>query len=228
MPDPEPAASPRFSASLWDAIGPIYAAIEKHPFLTGLTDGSLSRERFGFYITQDALYLREFARVLVALASTAPDDAVAMLGRHATGAIEVEQALHEGIVRDLGMHPEQVRAAELAPSCRAYTDFLHAAARGRPFHEGLAAVLPCYWIYQRVGQTLLPRSSPEPLYARWIATYGGAEYDKLVAEVLDLTDRLAPALAPDQRTAMTARFVLGSRYEWMFWDAAWRLERWPV
>jgi thiaminase/transcriptional activator TenA len=24
------------------------------------------------------------------------------------------------------------------------------------------------------------------------------------------------------------RFATTSRYEWMFWDAAWRQERWPV
>jgi thiaminase (transcriptional activator TenA) len=54
----------RFTEELWQSIERIYAAILRHPFLTGLTDGSLPRESFQFYALQDALYLREFARAL--------------------------------------------------------------------------------------------------------------------------------------------------------------------
>ena len=51
-----------FTGELWGSIASIYAEILRHPFLVGLTDGSLSRDRFRFYAVQDALYLREFAR----------------------------------------------------------------------------------------------------------------------------------------------------------------------
>ncbi len=63
-----------FTAELWESIGPIYAAILRHPFLTGLTDGSLPRENFKFYAVQDALYLREFARALSITGARAPRD----------------------------------------------------------------------------------------------------------------------------------------------------------
>ena len=53
-----------FSQELWQSIGPVYAAILRHPFVRGLMDGSLPRESFQFYAVQDALYLREFARAL--------------------------------------------------------------------------------------------------------------------------------------------------------------------
>ena len=52
----------RLTTELWAAIEPIYAAILRHPFVRGLTDGTLPRESFEFYAIQDALYLREFAR----------------------------------------------------------------------------------------------------------------------------------------------------------------------
>jgi thiaminase/transcriptional activator TenA len=219
----------RFTEELWDAIGPIFEAILRHPFVTGLTDGRLTRDRFAFYVVQDAIYLRSFARALSSLAASAPDArATAMFNRHASDAIAVEQSLHEGFVGDLGLHPEQVGTAEPSPSNQAYCDFLLASARGRPFHEGLAAVLPCYWIYQRVGKGLLPQGSPDPLYRRWIDTYGGEQFDAVVREVRELTDRVASELTEAQRLAMRSRFVLASRYEWMFWDSAYRLQRWPV
>ena len=216
------------TARLWAAIGPIFEAIERHPFLLGLADGTLPRDRFAYYISQDALYLREFARVLSALAVSGPEGSVGLFGRHATDALAVEEALHGSVVLDLGLHPEQVRASEMMPTCRAYADFLMATALGRPFHEGLGAVLPCYWIYQKVGASLVEKGSPDPVYGRWIATYGGEAFDAVVGEVLALTDREGLGLTDAQFDAMRHRFVTASRYEWMFWEMAHRLERWPV
>jgi thiaminase/transcriptional activator TenA len=62
----------RYTEQLWRSIEPIYAAILKHPFLTGLTDGSLSREAFQFYVVQDAHYLRYYAQCLSLAAVKAP------------------------------------------------------------------------------------------------------------------------------------------------------------
>ena len=76
-----------FTTELWSAMSPIYEAILRHPFVTGLTDGSLDRERFRFYAVQDALYLREFARALSIAAARAPrDEWIIMLDEHAVGA----------------------------------------------------------------------------------------------------------------------------------------------
>jgi len=63
-----------FTKELWAAMEPIYGAILAHPFVRGLTDGSLSHESFRFYVVQDALYLREFARALSVAAARAPVD----------------------------------------------------------------------------------------------------------------------------------------------------------
>src|SRR5438552_1472935 len=86
-----------FTRELWASMTPIYAAILRHPFLTGLTDGSLPRESFVFYAVQDALYLREFARSLALAAARAPeDDWIIMFSDHAASALRVERALHAG------------------------------------------------------------------------------------------------------------------------------------
>ena len=50
----------------------IYAAILRHPFVAGLTDGTLPREAFRHYIVQDAHYLRGYARALALCAAKAP------------------------------------------------------------------------------------------------------------------------------------------------------------
>ncbi len=44
-----------FTGELWRSIEDIYAQILAHPFLTGLTDGTLPECSFRFYVLQDAL-----------------------------------------------------------------------------------------------------------------------------------------------------------------------------
>ena len=76
--------------------------------------------------------------------------------------------------------------------------------------------------------TLLERGAPEPMYRRWIDTYGGEEFQGLVEAVLGLTDRACEDLNRTQKQAAETAFVTTSRYEWMFWNMGWTLEGWPV
>lgn len=218
-----------FTAELWESIDTIYAAIVRHPFLKGLTDGSLPRESFQFYAIQDALYLREFARALSIAAARAPeDDWIVMFNEHAAGALKVERALHESFFRVFGLAPEQVAATPLAPTTLAYTSYLLSVAYAAPFHETLAALLPCYWIYWEVGKELERGGSPDPLYARWIGTYASAEFGGLVRAVLDATEVVAANIQSHERQAMRRHFLITSRYEWMFWEMGYRRESWPL
>jgi thiaminase (transcriptional activator TenA) len=223
------ASADDLSARLWADIEHIYRAVLAHPFLTGLTDGTLPVESFRHFIVQDAHYLRGYARALAVCAAKAPTERdTVMFAEHAAGAIATEQQMHAELMAALGSSPEEAAAEAVTPTTRAYVSYLLATVHNCSFAEGLGAVLPCYWIYARVGAELLARSSPNPLYARWIATYGGEEYQAVVDAVLALTDRIGPRLAPDEVDRVREHFVTTSRYEWMFWDAGYRRETWPV
>jgi len=218
-----------FTDELWLSIAPIYDAILGHPFIAGLTDGSLAREHFEFYAVQDALYLREFARALAIAGARAPkDDWIVMLADHAAGAIRVERTLHAGFFREFGLSAEAVASTALAPTTLAYTGYLLAVAYGAPFHEALAALLPCYWIYWEVGKHLARSGSPDPLYARWIGTYDSPEFGAVVRGVLEATNEVAAQVGGAEHAAMLRHFRTTSRYEWMFWDMGYRRESWPL
>jgi thiaminase (transcriptional activator TenA) len=218
-----------FSAGLWHGIAGIYAAILAHPFIAGLTDGSLPQDAFAFYLVQDALFLRRYAQALAAVAAQAPDTAgTEMFARHAAGIVAAEMSLHESLLADLGMDPASVGAAQEAPTTLAYTSYLLAAVRGGSYGEGVGAVLPCYWIYWEVGKHLLGKGSPNPGYQRWIDTYGAEEFGAEALEVIAVTDKLGPALAPAERERVRRHFRATSRYEWMFWDMGYRQENWPL
>ncbi len=218
-----------FSGDLWDGVTDIYDAILDHPFLAGMTDGSLPAGAFTFYVIQDALYLRRYAQALAAVATHAPDAAqTEMFARHAAGIVAVEMSLHDTLLAELDIDPGAVDGTEAAPTTLAYTSYLLAATQGGSYAEGVGTVLPCYWIYGEVGRHLLGRGSPNARYQKWITTYGSAEFDAEVRDVIAVTDGLGPKLSAAERERVHRHFRATSRYEWMFWDMGYRQETWPV
>src|SRR5262249_53904343 len=147
------------------------------------------------YAIQDSLYLRDFARALSLAAARAPEDEwIIMFDEHAAGALKGERALHESFFAGWGLTPAAVASTPMAPTNVAYTSYLLAVSYGAPFHEAMAALLPCYWIYWEVGKALERAGSPDPLYGRWIGTYASEEFGAVVRAVLDATDRTAASL----------------------------------
>ena len=219
-------AQARFTDDLWQEISPIYGAILQHPFLKELADGSLSRERFVFYMQQDGLYLQDFARAL-GLAGVRSRDAglVKTFLDFGSVAVAVEQGLHESYFKEFGASSD----AEKAPGCFAYTGYLLSTATLGSYEEAVGALLPCFWIYREVGNHIYASAAgglEKNPYRRWIETYAGEGYNEAVERALGITNAIAEATTESERRRMIAAFVMSSRLEWMFWDSAYRLEQW--
>lgn len=218
----------KFTDQLWSSIDVIFSAILDHKFIRGLCDGSLDIESFKFYIVQDALYLREFARALSITAAKSPnEDWIAMFNEHSVGALRVERALHESFFKDFNLSRDQVYSTPLAPTNLAYTSYLLSVAYCSPFHEILGAIMPCYWIYNEVGKHLAKSGSPNELYQRWIETYSGDEFEEIVRAVLQVADKVSMSIGDEEKSMMARHFITTSRYEWMFWNMGYIRETWP-
>ncbi|WP_115728106.1 TenA family protein [Actinomyces culturomici] len=213
-----------FTDDLWTGIAPIRAAIDDLPFVEGLADGTLEKGRFDYYMAQDAAYLGAYGRALAGLAQMGddPDDLV-FWAQCAANAILVERSLHAS-------HVDVVAGTEPSPTCAAYSDFLLASLASGDYAVAATAVLPCFWIYQDVGDALLARAGDlegHP-YGDWIGMYADPAFAAETARARAIVDRLAASGSSAQRERMRAAFERASRYEWMFWDAAWRQEAWPI
>ena len=210
------------STQSWKLIEPVYRNILKHPFIQGLIDGTLAKEKFIFYINQDALYLADYGRALAGIASKLekPEHIDSFLG-FAKDTMSVEKALHQTFL-------QAAPAREKSPACQLYTSYILGQLATEPAEVCVAAVLPCFWIYKNVGDYILEQkpASDNP-YRSWIDTYGGEEYASAVQKAIAIHDELALA-TPAQQEKMLKAFALCSKMEWMFWDSAYRTEMWPV
>jgi thiaminase len=212
-----------FTEHAWTGAGDVLEAIQRHPFIAALADGTLSGERFGYYMTQDALYLADYARMLALAASQADDaDEVQFWSSSAANVVTVERELHARSVTGLS-------AAEKSPTCTAYTAFLAELGSLGSYPALVTGLVPCFWIYEYVGAWILDTAGDlaRHPYAAWIKTYSDPAFaasSRRAREIMDRAVAVSPGAAPRAHQA----FLTCSRYEWMFWDAAWRMEVWPV
>ncbi|GAB3528614.1 thiaminase II [Pontibacter brevis] len=215
-----------WSKNAWEAGASIYEQITGMPFISELIKGTLSKEKFKFYIAQDSLYLADFGKALSLIAARAHTTEHALeFMRFAEGAIVVEHALHAGYFQKLGIQA----GTSISPTCQHYTRYLLSTAALDQVEVAMAALLPCFWIYKEVGDFIYkqPQQENNP-YQEWINTYAGEEFSVIVERAIKICDEVAQNCTPAQQQAMTDAFVTACRLEWMFWDSAWRMEEWPV
>jgi len=218
-----------FSREAWRRNATAYETIRTMPFNAELAAGTLSEARFKHYITQDAHYLVGFGRALTLAAAKAPNpDRLIQFAKSAEGAIVVERALHGSFFERYGISPQVFNDTPLTPACHHYVSFLIAAAYAEPYEVLLGALLPCFWIYAEVGRDIHARAAPANPYQAWIDTYAGEQFHAAVNAMIEATDEAAAGASATLRERMHRAFMRATQLEWIFWDSAYRLERWPV
>ncbi|WP_245979852.1 bifunctional hydroxymethylpyrimidine kinase/phosphomethylpyrimidine kinase [Gryllotalpicola protaetiae] len=204
-------------ADWWAEIAGIRADIDDLPFVRGLGDGTLDRDVFLRYLAQDALYLRDYARMLAVAASLAPTpDEQAFWAGSAQGAIAEEMSLHESWLTNAD---GSLRTAGLDSVTTAYLNHLLAAAARSDYHLLIAALLPCFWVYQDVGERLRPLSHPEHPYRSWLDTYADPVFAASVRQAIDIVTKAATGAGDAGRAAMREAFRASAEHERRFFDA---------
>src|SRR5699024_3537621 len=145
-------------------------------------DGSLSEERFRYYIEQDYQYLLRYLIVQATAAACAPDlQTTSQISRLVASTIDLEVDGLRELYQRFGGDAAQLDAVEPAPTCRAYTNHLLAVAREGDLFVTLAAILPCQWGYHDLGLSLQRAGLPgDKRYVAWIKDYASSEYGELV------------------------------------------------
>ena len=214
----------KLAASIWEAQ-------LSHPFVVALGNGTLSEEKFKYYILQDARFLGDLARIFSAGALRAPDAESALrFTKLAEETIVVERSLHENYGKRWNMTAKQMTSVPMAPTNYAYTRHMLAVSASGTVAEITVVALPCAWIYCVMGQHLLRKGPPAKNhpYRDWLMLYASPEFAEVQLWMRKKVDQWAKTAGKEERRRMEESFIISSRYEWMFWDMAWNEEQWPV
>lgn len=220
------------SETFWNAAQSIITVTEKHPFLTAMVDGTLSKEKFVYYVLQDAIYLTDFADCLDRLSKKSTDPVHAKrLKELALGAEEDEKELHRSFFKKWEIDDEGgVRAM---PNTLLYTSYMLRVVSLNSYAEGLAVLLPCFWVYMHVGKEMLKLReklgdsvSRSPQFDAWIDLYASEEFEKDVEDYKAIVDDVISEGDCDVER-MQEHFIKCCELEHMFWDQAEELMQWP-
>lgn len=223
------------SENFWHAAQSIITVTEKHPFLISMVDGTLSKEKFIYYVLQDAIYLTDFADCLDRLSQKSPNPAHAMrLKELAKGAEEDEKELHRSFFKKWEIDDEV--GVKAMPNTLLYTSYMSRVVGLRPYAEGLAVLLPCFWVYMHVGKEMLKLREKlgdsvvrSPQFDAWIDMYASDEFEKDVEDYKAIVDDVISSSDCDEKTIakMQEHFIKCCELEHMFWDQAESLLQWP-
>lgn len=208
-----------FSELAWERISGHRSAINALGFVQSLGDGSLPADQFAYYLQQDALYLRDYSRVLARASSLAPTEAEQLFwAGSAQNCLEVESELHRTWLAGRG------ETARQGPVTKAYVDHLLAAAAHASYPVLVAALLPCFWLYAHVGTALHAQwagsgAGRAHAYADWIETYADPAFAEATARAIAYADSAFAEASARDRAAMMEAFEASAWYEHEFFDA---------
>ncbi len=210
---------------------PIWDAQLEHPFVKALGDGTLPERKFRFYILQDALFLLELAKVFAAAAQKSTDlETMQQFTKLQNDTIVVERALHQDYGKRWNLTEAQMMRTPMAPTNYAYTRHMLQVASTGTLAEVTVVALPCAWIYCIVGQQLLMNGPPPEHhpYKHWLNLYASPEFAEVARWMREKVDQWAKEMSHEERKRIESHFLISSRYEWLFWEMAWREETWPI
>jgi thiaminase/transcriptional activator TenA len=209
------------------AVRTILPKIHDLPFNRELAQGTLAQEKFIFYLKQDALYLADFSRALALSAAKLPNRQHAQqFMQFAVGALQAEHDLHQTYFTRYNILLTE--NDEQSPACFLYTNYLLKMVSTAAIEEAVASLLPCFWVYQVVGQRLAYEAKhiTDHPYQAWINMYSSEEFASSANAAVQITNELGQGISAATEKKMLAAFIRSTQLEWLFWDSAYRQEQW--
>jgi len=215
-----------FYRELREKADPLWEAIFRHPFVEGIGDGTLSRDRFEFYLKQDYVYLVDFCRVFAlacAKSRTLQEMGTFAALLHAT--LNTEMELHRKTCAAFGIAEQELASTRKNPVTSAYTDLLVRTAYEGELSDILAVLLPCACGYVEIGKRLKSEGLPEdPFYRDWIDTYSSREFQEFADWLIGRMNEHAAGALAQQKEQWHRLYESSARYEYLFFDMSWKKE----
>ena len=205
----------------------IWDSYYTHPFVQGLADGSLDKEKFKFYMVQDYLYLLDYIKVFaLGCAKAGDEEAMRYFADYIWRILDGEMDIHRGYMQRLGISREEADSTPKSLDNHSYTAYMLKAAYDGGAAEAAAAILSCAVSYEYIGRYITehyPKAAEHELYGEWVQGYSSPDYaaSNLVLEAL--VERLCDGFSEERLKKIEEIFVVCSRYEASFWDMAWEM-----
>jgi thiaminase/transcriptional activator TenA len=212
---------------LIEATREIWKAYNDHPFVTGIGEGSLDREKFRYYIMQDFWYLKDYTKVFaIGLAKATNVENINLFAQSIAG-ISAELNVHNGFMAQLDITEEELDTIQPSLDNLSYTSYMLRVAYEETEVEILAAILSCAYSYEMIAKEIMRRNPDaihDDFYGSWIQAYGSDTYAASNQTLIESLNRLSQHYTDAQIDHLVAIFTACSRYELAFWEMSWQMQ----
>lgn len=220
-----------FTERLWNRVAPIWNSYLEHPFVKGLGEGWLEKEKFKHWLKQDYVYLMEYSR-LFALGSAKANDLQTMttFAKLLHDTLYMEMDLHRQYAAGFGISAEELEQTKASSTTSAYTSYMLNVSQQGGMENVVASVLTCAWSYNFIGKELsvIPGALEQDFYGHWVKMYSSDEFTELAEDCKRLMNEMTKGKPERELARLEEIIVKTSLFEYMFWDMAENKEYWPV
>jgi len=214
------------SEKILNAVEHIWESCNGHPFVLGIQNGTLDREKFRYYIIQDYLYLEDYAKTFALGVAKAKSLRTANLFAKYIAVMNGELDVHRGYLARLGVTQEEIDSTPRSLDNLSYTSYMLRVAYEEGEAEILAAILACAYSYEIIAKNIVknnPASPEDTFYGDWIRGYSSDGYAAENVILLDEINRLTESYTEKQLRHLVDIVIACSRYELAFWEMSWRM-----
>lgn len=215
----------KLSEVLYSSVQEIWDSYYEHPFVKGIGTGELEIEKFRYYMIQDYLYLLEYSKVFALGVVKAKDEnTMRIFAELVNSTLNSETNIHKDYMRRLNILKEEIDNAKASLENTSYTNYMLWVSQNEGLLQLTVTVLSCSWSYKMIADKLseIPGSTEHEFYGEWIRGYISPEYNKANNKIINLVDRLGENCSKEEIENLKTIFINCSRYEYMFWDMAYK------
>ncbi|HAE44018.1 MAG TPA: hypothetical protein DCG37_00275 [Lachnospiraceae bacterium] len=212
----------KFSDILYEHAEDLWEEAARKPFVVQMAEGTLSPDRFRFYMLQDYLYLQDYIDTLKSIQIYTDEPSLrAFLDRIIEGTEQETYLVHVPNMRKIGVSDEDIRNAERTGVITEYIEYMRKQLRDSGLLAGLTALLQCSWIYAYIGMKVTDEYSEQLInspYRSWFIAYTSPEYIDTNRMWIDVLDRETAGIGREEKDELCRIFRQCAIYENQFWD----------
>ncbi len=214
----------KFSEELFEEVKELWNKYLQHPFVKGIGDGTLDKDKFKKYLIQDYLYLKDYAKVFaMGLVKAKTMKEMKFYCEAIKGTLEDETQVHTNYLRYFGLSDAEVEGYRCELTTASYTNYMLGIATKGDSKEIAMTIMPCTWSYYYIGENLFDTYSDtleSNFYKPWIEEYSSVEFKECANAWINYIDYLCENISKEEKEELKDIFIKSSLYEMEFWNMA--------
>ena len=203
----------KLSEIAWRESIDVFNKIVNHPFNQEMMNGTLSKDKFSYYMEQDQTYVIDEAKFEYIIANNVAPEYKNNFQQYALASLSYKNEI------DLFFETNNItKTGKIAPATLDYTSYALRTTVDEPVEASIACLFVCFKYYLELGKYFASHPVPNNPYQNFIDSYSSEQYSETVDELENIFNDLADQTSVIIKNKMVSSFNICAIYEWHFYN----------